>query len=180
MPNRPRTTLSFASLFSPPFHIRAIATFLTASEFPLLFSCTRPHPHHITNFLFSFFIFPRPTSPIKPAGALDGNDHHDSDQGCFEFTSKDCAWTLIFVTDDEPDASGHSEDFAFASTLDLTQPSKPGERTVFRYGCHPRGWYGCTKPHPTTTRRTRTRTTCVRYGCVVGTRFGPVSHPFHS
>ena len=133
MVNRPLTTLSFASLFLTPFSYpgyRDLSQRPLVSPFILLNTTTPSHQPFVLVFLY----FSDHPPSIKPAGALDGNDHHDSDQGCFELTSKDCAWTLIFATDDEPDASGYSEYFAFASTFDLTQACKPGERTAFWYG----------------------------------------------
>ena len=140
--------LSLPSLFPTPFSYPARHDLFQRSlNFSfILQNTTTLH----ANFLFSSFLYfsGRPPSPIKPAGALDGHDHHDSDQRYPEFTSEICAWTLIFVPDEESDAQDHSEDFTFTSTFDFTQFSKPGERTVFFcYGCHPRGWYGCTEPY---------------------------------
>ena len=140
MTNEPQATLLFVSLLSNPL---SYPDHRDLSQRPLNFpfilvDTATPR----TNFLFSFlYFFARP--PVKPAGALDGYHHHNPDQGCFEFTSEGCAWTLIFVPDDEPDASSYPEDFAFVTSFDLTQSSEPGERTD---GCYPRGWYGCPEP----------------------------------
>ena len=139
MTNGPQATLLFVSLFSDPL---SYPDHRDLSQRPLNFPFILVDTATLrTNFLFSFFLYFRP--PAKPAGALDGYDHHDSDQGRFEFTSEGCAWTLIFITDDEPDTSGYPEDFAFVTSFDLTQSSELGERTD---GCHPRAWYGYPEP----------------------------------
>ena len=127
--------------FSPLIHIRAVPIFLNGLEF-LFYSPTHDHPSQHTTHHKLLFLYFSLADTIKPAGALDGHDHN-SDQDRLELISKDPAWTLIFVPDDP---SGDPEDFAFATTLDSTQISKTGERTVFRYGCYSRGWYGYTEP----------------------------------
>lgn len=149
------STFLSPSLFFSPFSYPGHRDLFQRPEFFFLIpGTTTLHDPTPPTFVLVFIL---PATPIKPAGALDGYDHHDSDQRRFEFTSKSCPWTLIFVPDDEPDASGYPENFAFATALDLTQSSssKPGEHTVFRYGCNPRGCYGYPEPHKQQQREQR-------------------------
>ena len=138
--NGQRTALFFAS-FSPadPLFISGLSRSLSTTSVFSFYWLEHGRPSRLLLFLLFYISLPTNSSRV-----LDGCDHHHPDH--FEFTSEGCARILILVTDDKPDASGYPEDFASATAFNLTQLSKPGEHTVHRYGCHPRGWYGCAEP----------------------------------